>query len=147
VSNDAAITGYVKDALGRGRLSLLSEAPAESLTVETVRRAAESGDQVAGEALEAAGRMLGLGIAALVNLLNPRLVIVSGEGTRAGPLRWEAAILAMRESAFAGLDRNVDFFVDSVDDVAWARGAACVVLGELFSSPMHRNVALEPVRA
>jgi predicted NBD/HSP70 family sugar kinase len=90
--------------------------------------------------------MLGLGNAALVNLLNPRVIILSGKGILAWPLRWEAAFSSMREHCFADIDRNVDFFVGSVDDVASARGAARVVLGELFSSPVHRSIELAPRR-
>lgn len=146
VSSDYAVKGYVADALARGEPSSLHGTSPAALSMEEVRSAAEDGDPVARMALEKAGRMLGLGIATLVNLLNPRLVILAGEGTLAGPLRWEAAIASMRERCFAGIDRNVDFFVDSVDDVAWARGAAAVVLGELFSSPIHRSVELAPVR-
>ena len=43
------------------------------------------------------------------------------------------------------LDRDVEFVVDSADDVSWARGAACIVLGELFSAPIHRSVDLAPI--
>ena len=89
--------------------------------------------------------MLGLGIASLVNLLNPRLVILSGEGAQAGPLRLDAALAAARERAFGGLAEDAEFVVDSTDDLAWARGAACIVLGELFSSPIHRSVDLAPI--
>ncbi|HET9058962.1 MAG TPA: ROK family transcriptional regulator [Acidimicrobiales bacterium] len=147
VSNDAAVALYVREAIEGGAESRLAPLSLSQLTIPTIRAAAEDGDKVAIGALEKAGAMLGLGIASLVNLLNPRLVIVSGEGTQAGPLRWEAAMSSMRDHCFAGIDRNIDFFVDSVDDVAWARGAACVVLGELFSSPMHRNVELAPLRS
>lgn len=147
VSNDAAVALYVREAIEAGEQSRLAHLGLAQLTIPAIRSAAEDGDKVAIAALEKAGTMLGLGIASLVNLLNPRLVIVSGEGTQAGPLRWEAAMSAMRDHCFAGIDRNIDFFVDSVDDVAWARGAACVVLGELFSSPMHRNVELAPLRS
>jgi hypothetical protein len=62
-------------------------------------------------------------------------------------LRWEAAVTAVGDRRFAGTGRHIDFLVDSVDDVAWARGAACIVMGELFSSPMYRNVELSPLRA
>lgn len=147
VSSDKAVRTYVAEAVATGQESALSGIAACSLTIEAVRLAAERGDRVARSAIERAGRMLGLGIASLVNLLNPRLVILSGEGAQAGPLRWEAAIAAMRDRCFAGIDRNIDFFVDSVDDVAWARGAACIVLGELFSSPIYRNVELSALRA
>jgi predicted NBD/HSP70 family sugar kinase len=146
VSSDYAVKVYVSEALARGEASSLPGAEPGTLTIDEVRAAAEEGDPVARRALEKAGRMLGLGLATLVNVLNPRLVILSGEGTRAGPLRWEAAIASMRERCFAGTDGNVEFFVDSVDDVAWARGAAAVVLGELFSSPIHRSVELAPLR-
>lgn len=147
VSNDRAVSFYVREAITAGAPSSLRDLSPAELTIPAIRVAAEGGDRVAVAALEKAGTMLGFGIASLVNLLNPRLVIVSGEGTQGGPLRWEAAMSAMRDRCFAGIDRNVDFFVDSVDDIAWARGAACVVLGELFSSPMHRNVELAPPRA
>jgi N-acetylglucosamine repressor len=146
VSSDRAVLAYVTEALERGEPSTLAAAGAERATLEDVRRAADTGDLVAIEALEKAGRMLGIGIASVVNLLNPRLVILCGEGTPKSPVRWEAAIGAARERCYAGIDRNVDFFIDSVDDVAWARGAACVVLGELFSPPMHRSVELAPLR-
>jgi predicted NBD/HSP70 family sugar kinase len=147
VSSDKAVRTYVAEAVATGQESALSGIAPCSLTVGAVRLAAERGDHVARSAIERAGRMLGLGIASLVNLLNPRLVILSGEGAQAGPLRWEAAIAAVRDRCFAGIDRNIDFFVDSVDDVAWARGAARIVLGELFSSPIYRNVELSPLRA
>lgn len=144
-SSDEAVKAYVARSLRRGEPSTLSRPDGDKLTLEEIRAAAEEGDAVARSALEQAGHILGIGIATLVNLLNPRLVILSGESPVAGPLRWEAAIAATREYCYAGIDRNVDFFVDSLDDVAWARGAACVVLGELFSSPIHRSVELAPL--
>jgi N-acetylglucosamine repressor len=147
VSSDAAVKAYVLEALAAGEESDIGAVSPAQLTIEAVRRAAERGDEVAGAAIEKAGRMLGLGIASLVNVFNPRLVILSGPGTQAGPMRWEAAISAARQHCFAGIDRNIDFFVDFADDVAWARGAACIVLGELFSSPIYRNVELAPLQA
>ena len=63
----------------------------------------------------------------------------------AASLRSDAALVAMQERTFADLDRDVEFVVDSTDDVSWARGAACIVLGELFSAPIHRSVDLAPI--
>jgi hypothetical protein len=51
----------------------------------------------------------------------------------------------MNERTFVDLDNDVEFVVDSADDVSWARGAACIVLGELFSAPIHRSVDLAPI--
>jgi N-acetylglucosamine repressor len=145
LSSDYAVVRYIDEALQRGETSSLARPDTSSLTMNEVRDAAESGDVVAAKALEKAGHMLGVGIASLVNLLNPRLVILSGEGTLAGPLRSDAALASMQERTFADLDRDVEFVVDSADDVSWARGAACIVLGELFSAPIHRSVELAPI--
>lgn len=145
LSSDSAVLRYIDEALKRGDTSSLPYSDVCSLTMSDVREAAESGDSVSEKALEKAGHMLGVGIASLVNLLNPRLVILSGEGTKAGPLRSDAARAAMMERTFADLDSDLEFVVDSADDVSWARGAACIVLGELFSSPIHRSVNLAPI--
>jgi N-acetylglucosamine repressor len=145
LSSDHAVLRYIDEALQRGETSSVARPDTSSLTMDEVRQAAESGDSVAAKALEKAGHALGVGIATLVNLLNPRLVILSGEGTLAGPLRSDAALAAMQERTFADLDRDVEFVVDSADDVSWARGAACIVLGELFSAPIHRSVDLAPI--
>ena len=141
-----ALCGATSTRLSSGaRPASLARPDISSLTMNEVREAAESGDSVAAKALEKAGRALGVGIATLVNLLNPRLVILSGEGTLAGSRRSDAALAAMQERTFADLDRDVEFVVDSTDDVSWARGAACIVLGELFSAPIHRSVDLAPI--
>jgi predicted NBD/HSP70 family sugar kinase len=145
LSSDGAVRRYIDEALQRGETSSVARPDISSLTMNEVREAAESGDSVAARALEKAGHALGVGIATLVNLLNPRLVILSGEGTLAGSLRSDAALAAMQERTFADLDRDVEFVVDSTDDVSWARGAACIVLGELFSAPIHRSVDLAPI--
>jgi N-acetylglucosamine repressor len=145
VSSDGAVRRYLAEALERGEPSAIPATGTSSIAMSAVREAAEAGDGVAACALERAGHMLGIGVAAIVNLLNPRLVILSGEGAQAGPSRCDAALAAMRERSFAGLDRDVEFVVDSTNDIAWARGAACIVLGELFSSPIHRSVDLTPI--
>ena len=145
VSSDGAVRRYLAEAVGQGGQSAIPSDSTSFVTIAAVREAAERGDEAAAHALERAGRNLGLGIASLVNLLNPRLVIISGEGAQAGPLRLDAALTAARERAFGGLAEDAEFVVDSTDDLAWARGAACIVLGELFSSPIHRSVDLAPI--
>jgi N-acetylglucosamine repressor len=146
VSSEGAVLAYVEEGIAQGEESALAGTLPANRTIEEVRVAADEGDAMATAALQRAGHMLGLGIAALVNLLNPRLVILFGQGALGGPLGSEAAFGSLREHCFAGTDRNMDFFVGSVDDVAWARGAACVVLSQLFSSPAHRSIELAQFR-
>jgi predicted NBD/HSP70 family sugar kinase len=55
-----------------------TEADLSKLTVQLVVEAAENGDQVALHALEETGFWLGLGIANLINALNPKRVVFGG---------------------------------------------------------------------
>ena len=143
-SSDGAVRRYLAEALERGEPSAIPGHSTSSITIAAVREAAEGGDDVAARALERAGRNLGLGIASLVNLLNPRLVILSGEGAgRAAAPRRRPGLA--RERAFGGLAEDAEFVVDSTDDLAWARGAACIVLGELLRLAIHRSVDLAPI--
>ncbi len=52
------------------------------------------------------------------------------------------------ERRFDAIGAETEIIVESAGDATWARGAACVVLGEFFKSPLHRErPSAEPVRA
>jgi N-acetylglucosamine repressor len=132
VASDGAILGRVNAGRAAAAQDTLPD-------LASVRRAAEAGDQACAAALRDAGTMLGLGMAGIVNVLNPRLVILGGEGIEAGPLRFDAMTAALRAHVFGGLVQNIQLIAEPIDDVTWARGAACVVLGELFAAPAYRS--------
>jgi hypothetical protein len=46
---------------------------------------------------------------------------------------------ALRAHAFNGLADELEVVLEPAGDETWARGAACVVLGELFKPPIHRR--------
>jgi N-acetylglucosamine repressor len=87
--------------------------------------------------LEQAGGVLGRGLANLVNLFAPSLVIVSGEGVRAGSIMLEAVRQEVSLHVFPGLRDTYKFAIEPLPDAAWARGAASLVLGELFDVPLR----------
>ncbi|MFW6070381.1 MAG: ROK family transcriptional regulator [bacterium] len=134
---DPAVVRRAQEAIGSGEASALAEA--DPLTIEAVIDAADGGDALAQRLLADSGRWLGTGIATLINMLDPEMVIVAGEGVRAGEWRLDPMRRAIADYTFAGLAGDVEIVVEPSGDEAWARGAACVVLGELFKSPVHRQ--------
>lgn len=94
-------TGCWETEVGVGavlrRAGLPSEAGMEALA--TVLRGAAAGDPVALDALAETGRWLGIGLAGLINVLNPRLVLLGG--------RLEPAYPYVRSTLEAELDRRV----------------------------------------
>lgn len=82
-----ALFRLVRQAIDAGQSSQLSRATGgdlDQLTVPIIKEAARGGDQVALNALEEIGRQLGIGIASLVNALNPELVVFGGILSLAG---------------------------------------------------------------
>ncbi|GAB5491878.1 MAG: ROK family transcriptional regulator [Phototrophicaceae bacterium] len=86
--------------------------------------------------LRQSGELLGVGLANVINILSPELVIVSGEGIAVGDYRIQPMLDSMRQHTFKGLLNDVDVVVVPTDDQVWARGAANLVLGKVFASPI-----------
>ena len=132
---DAAVLRGVELALAKGAQSCIALPP----TIEEVVQAAEQGDPLAQETLAQAGYYLGMGLAVVVNTLSPSLIIISGEGVTAGEHRLRPMFQAMREHSFDGLLDNVQIMVKPTDDQTWARGAAGLVVGKVFESPLIKE--------
>lgn len=142
LASDRAVVAHARREMRAGRRTAMRDAA--SLNIDELAVAADEGDPLARQVLGTAGRWLGMGIAALVNLLSPELVIVGGEGVAAGRWRLDPMRDAFRKHAFDGLAEQTRLLVEPAGDETWARGAACVVLGELYKSPLHlgRHISL-----
>lgn len=134
LASDDAILHFARELIARGTDTSL--ASINKVTLESVIMAAKAGDKVAQSLLADAGRWLGIGIAALINILNPQLVILGGEGIQAGKWRLDPMRDAIREHVFDGLANDLEIVIEPSGDESWARGAASLVLGELFKSPV-----------
>jgi len=71
-----AIASAAKNALARGIGGLLKDIPAEKISAYDVAEAARRGDAVSIEVYLEAGRLLGYGVANLVSLFDPEIVVI-----------------------------------------------------------------------
>lgn len=93
---------------------------------------ARAGDEAVRAIFASAGETLGLALAAVINVLNPSRVLVGGEGVEMLDLLLEPMRAALAAHCFDGLFNDLDLIVEPWGDDAWARGAAGLVLDELF---------------
>jgi glucokinase len=104
-----AIARRAREALEAGAESTLAAATGGDLarlTAQTVYEAAAAGDPLALEVVHDTARYLGVGVANLINVLNPEVVVICGGVTRAGdrlftPLRREVARRAFKPAVQA----------------------------------------------
>ena len=68
-------------------------------TLDDIISAARDGNVSAQRAFEDAGLHLGWGLASIVNLLNPAVVVIGGDMARAGDLLLESARMGLRRHA------------------------------------------------
>jgi predicted NBD/HSP70 family sugar kinase len=102
---------------------------------EALMEAAQAGHAAARDVLGQAGRLLGQSMANLVNLFNPDLIIISGEGVRAGEFMFGPMRETMYRHIFNQLANTLTLKIEPLSDDAWARGAASLVLNKFFSVP------------
>jgi len=89
VASVTAVVAHAAAALSRGEPSALHRYRG-ALDGAVVAQAAGEGDDLAGTLVRNAGRMLGRGVAYLLNLLDPGMVVVGGPLAHAGPLFFDA---------------------------------------------------------
>jgi glucokinase len=108
-ASGTAIAARAREALERNEASMLHtvvDGDLEQLTAAIVYEAATAGDALAHEIVRDTARFLGAGVANLLNILNPDVVVIAGGVTRAGdllfgPLRAEVKRRAFRPAVEA----------------------------------------------
>jgi glucokinase len=106
----------------------------ERITGPVVTEAATKGDPVAMHVLTEVGRRLGEGIAGLVNILDPDMVVVGGGVIDAGDLIMDPARRAYRDSVEAPEHRDeVPILPAALGNEAGAVGAAALALDEMIA--------------
>jgi predicted NBD/HSP70 family sugar kinase len=101
--------------------------------------AAKSGDPGALDLLRSAGEALGASLALLVDLVDPGIVVVGGEGVRFGERLRKPLVRTLRERCF----RSHPEVVFTWEQSTWLRGAAALAVQRYFNfETRHGMIAL-----
>lgn len=86
-----------------------------------------------------AGEALGIALANLANLFDPARVLIGGEGLRAGELLLGPMRATLPLHRFGAAYESIELVPETTDDVSWARGAASLLLREVFRPPIYES--------
>ncbi|WP_299142739.1 ROK family transcriptional regulator [uncultured Tateyamaria sp.] len=124
---EAYVADYalVREATSVGGVSLTMPT---AQAVNTILQAAKTGDPTARTVIERAGKMFAIGLANLVNIFDPELVILAGEQMQFDHLYADAVIEEMGKS-IVQIDKPAPaVVVHKWDNLMWASGAAAHAL-------------------
>jgi glucokinase len=133
----ASGTAMAREAIRRlkagepSRLRELSRGRPERVTAELIGQAAKDADGLAREVVQRAGTYLGIGLANVVNLLNPEVIVVGGGVSRMGEMLLGPARAAMKERAYALAVHDVRVVEAAQGEMAGVMGMASYVLEAL----------------
>jgi predicted NBD/HSP70 family sugar kinase len=129
------VTEKAIEGLQQGKVSMLKNLTLEHAedSSKEIMDAAIKGDKYAIELLSEAGYNIGRGIAILIHLLNPELIILSGRGSVGGKI-WLAPIQqAINEHCIPKIAENTQLEISSLGFQAELIGAAALVMDHFDS--------------
>lgn len=141
VASCAAIIKTVQIAIERGVDSKIRELAGENLeqiSIEVIAQAAAENDSLAFRVLQEAASYIAIGLADLVNLLNPRLIIFGGALFRAAPqLLSDSLWRIIKQRSLEKSANEVQLQVSPLGSEAGALGAARLVAERILEDMWH----------
>lgn len=135
LETEASLTAVIEKALqglAAGKASILKKEQLENDTPENAGNAifdaAGKGDRFGVELLSEAGYNIGRGIAILIHLLNPGLVVLSGRGSVAGKILQAPIQQALNEHCIPRLAANTEIMISDIGHEAQLIGSSALVM-------------------
>lgn len=120
-----------EEALGAEFLSRVNGADLR----EGLAEAAEAGDNRARALLEQQASVLGYALSHIINLVNPGKIIVALESPRFGEAIMPTLSATAAANSFRAHFAATRIIAHTLDDELWARGAAALMLRDIYSAP------------
>ncbi|HLM68302.1 MAG TPA: ROK family protein [Longimicrobium sp.] len=132
-----AIALRAMEGIEAGAESMLEEmvdGRLDEITAATVYEAAVLGDPYATEVMKDTARFLGSGVASIINILNPQMVVIAGGVTRAGDHLFVPLIAEVRRRAFRSAQECCRIVPAELPGTAGVVGAAGVFKKENYGA-------------
>lgn len=122
------LEAYISDYALLREANIVPGASGTEQQLKSLFDEAKNGNQMAQSIFHRAGRMFGMGLANIVNVFDPALIILSGERMQLGYLYADEVIENMKNSIVATDSPPPDVRIHKWGDEMWAKGAAALAL-------------------
>lgn len=132
-SDSTTVARYIDGCLAENPPRVVDEG--DGLTVLEVIERSRAGDPAARDALNATGRYLGIGLASVINVLNPGAVIVGGEIAHAWDLIEPLIRRQVRDRTLTEQAASTPLVPEADHGEQRLKGAAALILAPFFAAP------------
>jgi len=139
-ANQYSIIESVRARLEVRRNSLIPEIMAERhspITLSIIIEAAKAGDSEAIEALTEAGAAIGLGVANLINIFNPEMIVIGGPLSAAGEFLLPAILERAQLRSLPDLQSQARIVLSASGADASLIGAVALVVESILQQPTY----------
>ncbi len=137
VTSGAALTRIATEAIEKGEMTLIKEMAhnkIENITPDLILKAAQKDDQFAISIISKIGFDLGKGIASLVQILNPEMIILGGPLAKAGSYLTTSIEQALQQYTFAIIREGMVLTTSELGNNADLLGNVINVMESLFEN-------------
>lgn len=134
VASNRSIERKVIKSIKQGIKSSISDnvKDIEKITIKDISIAASNGDELAIDVLKETARYIGVGISGLVNILNPRLIVLVGDIFEQDKIMLETLREVVKKRGLRISRDNVKIVKSDLGENAAVIGAATLVIQEVF---------------
>jgi glucokinase-like ROK family protein len=136
LASGKAIALTAQSRLARGQKSMLNElceGDHSSVTTKMVAEAANQGDELALNVFKRATEYIGIGIANLVNLLNPEMIVIGGGVSMAGDIFFDNIKKVVANHVMQSGSRDVNIYPVAFGENAALMGAFALILNKVLN--------------
>lgn len=107
----------------------------KDISPEDLYEAAKQGDELAVSLIRKMGENIGIGIANIINILNPELIIINGEIISTGEILLTPIIETVRKRGFSTSVNSTGIVLSKLGGVAYLKGAVVLATQHIFDNP------------
>ena len=137
VSSGAALRRYALEGIEAGEMTLIkdmSNGKTENITPHLIISAAHNGDQFAISIISKVGFDLGKGIASLVQILDPEMIILAGRLADAGSYLITSVNHGLQQYSFAKIREDMELTISELAEDSSLLGNVISLLEKIFEN-------------
>jgi N-acetylglucosamine repressor len=142
VASGTAITRIAKEGIKSGRNSIINSLvnnDLDKIEIKTIVEAAHQGDQYAIGILSEMGYNLGKGIAILIQLLNPELIILGGRVSEVGQYITTPVQQSLNTYCMRQIHEKTEIKISEMEHSVGIMGAIAIFMEDIFENHLRKT--------